>query len=295
MRKIWVIIGMILVMTGCVRRWEYEGVSYSGPNWTSDGKIVFIRHHYIQRWEKVIPAISEHQAGGSEEITVYEINNDGTGLRKVAEIDSCEFEYGPELGGISTSSAGDWIVLSIEDWNRGEHYPVMYVVKRNGDSLREIGSGTYPDFSPDALKIVYEKPNQGIWIMNRDGSNDHCIVPDSSAKYPAWSPDDSLIAYLRGYSTRIISNNGDSIKTYSKTYFLDWITSTKVLVLLHSGKRAVIDISIDEVDSIRFMPDDVEKCSPDGEYFIGRDGSWWVCKKDGTDKWYLKNKIGGEK
>ena len=293
MRKIWVIIGMILVMTGCVRRWEYEGVSYSGPNWTSDGKIVFIRHHYIQRWEKVIPAISEHQAGGSEEITVYEINNDGTGLRKVVEIDSCEFEYGPELGGISTSSAGDWIVLSIEDWNRGEHYPVMYVVKRNGDSLREIGSGTYPDFSPDASKIVYEKPNQGIWIMNRDGSNDHCIVSDSSAKYPAWSPDDTLIAYGEWW-THIVNLDGDSLKAYKRLCFLDWGPegSGNILVQPYYGLPIILNILEDTQETLTFG---AEKWSEDGEYFIGyEEGGYYIIKKDGTNKWYLKDKIGGE-
>ena len=98
---VFVVIMFLLLIGGCVRRWKYEGVSYSAPNWTSDGKIVFIRHHYIQKWEEIIPAISEHQAGGREEIEVYEINNDGSGLRFVAGIDSCEFEYGPELCPIS--------------------------------------------------------------------------------------------------------------------------------------------------------------------------------------------------
>ncbi len=284
------IIGLLGAFAGCGRRTD-EGRYWSAPNWTSTGKIVFLEHYCIQKWEQTISGWT--QAGGSEEINLYEIDNNGSGLRKVAEIDSSEFEYGPELAPVSTSSAGNWIVLSIEDWRRGEHYPVIYIVKRNGDSLKEVGSGTYPDFSPDASKIVYEKPNQGIWIMNRDGSNDHCIVPDSNAKYPAWSPDDSLIGYMSGYTTYILTLNGDAVKHYPQTHFLDWgpLNSGKILVFYSSGEYVAIDIISQKIDT---LPLGVEKWSPTGEYFIGRERDWFIIKKDGTSKWYLKDKIGGE-
>ncbi len=298
MRKIIIFTGIIILLFfgGCVKKWEYEGVTYSAPNWTADGKIVFIEHHYIQKWEKIIPVVSEHQSGGTEEISVYEINNNGSGLRKVAVIDSNEFESGPELAPVSTSSAGNWVVLSIEDWRRGEHYPVIYIVNRNGDSLKEVGSGTYPDFSPDASQIVYEKPNQGIWIINRDGSNDHCIVPDSNAKYPAWSPDDTLIAYGY-YGMQIFNIKMDSIvKKYERVGMPDWgpLGSNKIILEAYHGPL-IIDIVTDSVDSMNsIIGGNRAKWSPDGEYFIAYYDSWFVIKKDGTNKWYLKDKIGGK-
>jgi len=33
------------------------------------------------------------------------------------------------------------------------------------------------------------------------------------------------------------------------------------------------------------------KWSPNGEYFIASDGSWFVINKDGTNKWYLKDTV----
>ena len=304
MKKIW-IIGMIVLVfvgAGCIRRWEVEVNTYKAPNWTSDGKIVFIWHHYIQKWEEIPPVISEHQAGGTEEIIVYEINNDGSRLRKVAVIDSCEFEHGPELIPISTSSAGDWIVLSIEDWRRGEHYPVIYVLKRNGDSLKEIGSGTYPDFSPDAERIVYTKPNQGIWIMDRDGSNDHCIVPDSNATHPAWSPDGGRIAYIMD-SLIICDTLGSLLLTYgiNRIRTPDWAPiDTNAVSLSYdtpgSGANIVIVyLSGNRIDTLDIISGNGAYWSPNGKHFVGYDGSWFVINRDGTNKWYLKEKIGGEK
>ena len=65
--------------------------------------------------------------------------------------------------------------------------------------------------------------------------------------------------------------------------------------LYWSGKEAWWNIYTGEIDSMTYIPENARKPSCDGEYFIGHNGSWWVCKKDGTNKWYLKDKItGGE-
>ncbi len=196
MRKIWILISLIIVLlmfTGCSTETSYWQ-NWEAPNWTGDGKIVFLEDDGEQRVNSLGDMV-----GGNQTLTLYEIDEDGNNLQEIGEIVSCSFESGRVLVPISTSSAGNRVVLSIEDWRRGDHYPVVYTIKRNGDSLSEIGSGRYPDFSPDASQIVYEKPDEGIWIMDRDGGNDHQIISDTDARYPAWSPDGGRIAYVIGY------------------------------------------------------------------------------------------------
>jgi len=281
MKKIWVIIGIIVVLGGCTKVSYTTVIECVGPNWTNDNKIEFFKVERV--WKHTETFYSERADIVSEKSWLCEINKDGTGFEEKG------FLFDDPCQGISnSSSAGDWVVLS------DGKYKTIWIVKRDGTGLEKVGSGLYPDFSPDASKVVYQKPNQGIWIMNRDGSNDHCIVSDSSASYPAWSPDDTLIAYLRGYTTFIIDMEGDSLKAYPNTYFLDWVSPDTILGLLRTHERVMIDFRTGGMDTLPFS-DDVEKISPDGEYFIGRNGSWWVCKRDGTNKWYLKDKIGGKK
>ncbi len=284
MRKIWILISIIVVLMfqGCGHETTYWQ-NWEAPNWTSDGKIVFLEdtgEQKIDNWGA--------QVGGSEEITLYEINSDGSGLREIREIASCEFEAGPEIGPISTSSAGDWVVLSIEDWRRGDHYPVMYTVKRNGDSLSEIGSGRNPDFSPNASQIVYQKPSQGIWMMDRSGGNDHQIVSDADARYPAWSPDDTLIAY-GSWGVKIFNLRNDSIiSEYPRTGFPDWGSSDSLVVIGTSGP-IIIEILAEETDTINeFSSGGAIFWSTDRQKFICYDGSWFVIDRGGSSKWYLQ-------
>ncbi len=305
------IIGLLGVFAGCGRRTD-EGKYWSAPNWTSDGKIVFLEHYCIQKWEQTISGWT--QAGGSEEINLYEIDNNGSGLRKITEIDSNEFGHGPELGGISTSSAGNWIVLSIEDWRRGEHYPVIYTVKRNGDSLMEIGSGTYPDFSPDASKIVYEKPNQGIWIMNKDGSNDHQIVKNLEANRPAWSTDGEKIGYIRSDSlgiwvvdtsgNLIYSWKGDSVVKPGGPGGIDWGPPDSNAIIAECGRISpeyedgFIVLYLDSLQK-KYVFTPLKACvyrwSPDGRHFKAQDSEGNFITTFGNNysvnfatKWYLK-------
>ena len=48
MRKIWIVISVIfLFITGCTKTTYEERIHYESPNWTSDGKVVFIREKEV--------------------------------------------------------------------------------------------------------------------------------------------------------------------------------------------------------------------------------------------------------
>ena len=291
MKRIWlvlmVLVGTMMLICGCSEDIKEEEVRlWQAPNWTQDGKVCFLEHYYVQKWKHEITG--DTQAGGSEKITVYEINKDGGGLKKVATVKTNEFKYGPELGSINSSSAGDWVVFSIEDWNIGDHYPVMYVIKRDGTNQKEIGSGQYPDFSPDAEKIVYQKKDEGIWIMNRDGTNNHQIIGDGNAVKPVWSPDGTKIAYdLPGVS--IIDTSGQILKFYDieRPLSPDWNGSPDTLGLGNglSGKVRFININTDSVLEIETYTGGDFRWSFSGNKFIGYDeNGYFTIDRSGTNK-----------
>ncbi len=303
------IAGFVIFMAGCVKRWtkliiilmifllscehwtEID-VKIHAPNWTSDNKVVFVKEVIYWRCERIPPIGAENAHIKRREFYLYEINADGTGLKEICLL------WDRPAGGIGClSSAGDWIVFS------DNKYQEIWIIKRDGTGLKKVGHGINPDFSPDAEKIVYEKPDSGIWIMNRDGSGDHCIVPDPDAKYPAWSPDDTLVAYVRyvnvprKWGVHIISFTGDSLRFYPLMEYPRWSASeTNIIYCTQYMQGIKIDIISSTIDSLSIRSGQGINPSPDGSWFIAYDGSWFVIKKDGTNKWYLKDKLeGGEK
>jgi hypothetical protein len=274
----------LLSACGCQKKWEEETTVWQAPNWTSDGKIVFLEHDYVQKLKETVTG--DAQDGGNERITVCEINNDGSGLKRIATIKETDFSCGPTLVGISSSSVGDWVALSIEDWNRGDHYPVMYVIKRDGTGRKELGSGQYPDLAPDSSRFVYEKSNQGLWIMSRDGTGDHQVVSDGSS--PAWSPGGKRIA-CNGKRVSIVDTAGNVIDSLRENLSgPSWgpADSNAIMTWDHKMDKSVIVYMVshgEDTLGIRAI-----KWSPAGSQFIGYDGRWFVTKKNGTNKWYLK-------
>jgi Tol biopolymer transport system component len=278
----------LLSACGCQKKWEEETTVWQAPNWTSDGKIVFLEHDYVQKLKETVTGNA--QDGGSEKITVCEINNDGSGLKRIATIRETDFDCGPTLDGISSSSVGDWVALSIEDWNRGDHYPVMYVIKRDGTGRKELGSGRYPDLAPDTSRFVYEKPNQGLWIMSRDGTGDHQVVSDGSS--PAWSPGGKRIAYVSGELV-IVDTNGSTIDSLGAWKISpDWSVSDTAKLMVSSSHPywiLLIDLTSSIVDTFPLTGSHLVRWSPNGNQLIEYDsGGCYVIKTDGTNKWYLK-------
>jgi len=295
MRRVMLVLMMVMVI-GCgnlIPRyyWE-ESKSIGCANWMYDNNICFVE--VLERREYRESMWGEELVGSYKEVYVCEVGVDGIGLRVIDTIMSGEEGVGEP---VSISSGGEWIVVSVgkewdevsNEWDRGE----IYVGKRDGTGFERVGTGINADFSPDASKIVYEKPDSGIWVMDRDGSNNHCIVSDPDAKYPAWSPDDSLIAYGEWW-THIVNLDGDSIKVYQKAKKPDWgpAGSNKIITFSYFFDPMEINIETDEIDTISyFKSGDGIKWSPDGLWFIAYDGDWFVISADGTNKWYLKDLI----
>ena len=294
MRRFFILL-VILVFVGCEKRWEEVTIEVRGPNWSSDNKVIFLKEVITWEWEERPPFVSEHVVGIESRLVLMEVDTLGVGLESLGVVRAGGKDYFSEF--LSTGSAGEWVCIGIPTGidnvtnyvTEGE----IWVMRRDGSGLEKVGYGLHPDFSPDASRIVYEKPDSGIWVMNRDGSNNHCIVPDADAKYPAWSPDDSLIAYGEWW-THIVNLDGDSIKVYQKAKKPDWgpAGSNKIITFSYFFDPMEINIETDEIDTISyFKSGDGIKWSPDGLWFIAYDGDWFVIRSNGTNKWYLKDLI----
>lgn len=87
----------------------------------------------------------------------------------------------------------------------------IYTMKADGSAVTLLTDNApnvmyrYPTFSPDGGSIAftrYDGNDHALYIMDVDGRNWRRLTATSSGVgEPAWSPDGSKIAYLRGYDT----------------------------------------------------------------------------------------------
>ena len=302
MRRIWVIIGMVAVLgsfSGCrVESHTYRQYQYFHPNWFPDGKVVYIEDYYRYRTEKYFPA-------GEKDVTlekrdyICEMNSDGSGQKRIVEM-KLDGSGNPthRTTHDCVSATNDRIVYGIQ----GE----IWVLNRDGSGLRKITNGEYPDFNPDGTKIVYEKHyitmpgsdtlvvngeiisydehREGIWIYDLTTGKDSCIISDTLAMMPAWSPDGGKIAYVRGETELWIINSGSASKIFEteneRVGCPDWDPSSN-MVVVSAGISVMIDISISNIDTLRYGGP--WKWAPNGAHFVGGVSDIYIVNQDGSN------------
>ena len=187
MRQIWVMDadGTHLV---CVDRVDDGRTAVGPPAWSPDG-----------RW--IAFSASSHEASTDTwKRDVWVVRSDGGKVRRLVEA--------PQRLGVldvAWSPTGNRLAVTLDPW-----FPNLYVMNTDGTHLRVLTPGftaTSPAWSPHGGKIgiSHVLPNTsgsewGIWLVDvRTGSRQRLLRGSSEpAKYPTWSPDGRMIAFVRG-------------------------------------------------------------------------------------------------
>jgi hypothetical protein len=287
MRKVLIgFIGILMVFVGCVRIEEYEIVRYKAPNWTSDGKIVFVEDYNFVRDKHTWTGTEGNIKGGKEILTLCEIDRDGKNLRQIVKLaESPDYAY--SLGITSTSSAGDWVAIAMRTVD--SDHDEIFIVKRDGKGLKNLGEGTWANLAPNAEEIVYQ--NQGIYIKSMDGNIDLELDTSSTAIHPAWNRDGTKIAYKNG-PLIVVDRMGNLLKNFGGgiDYPNWWLGDTLVVNMIKGEHWGIfIDYATENSDTLKIFSGAGFYISPDGTHLIGYDEEgYFIIKRDGSDKWYLK-------
>jgi dipeptidyl aminopeptidase/acylaminoacyl peptidase len=161
------------------------------PSWSPDGsRLVFLG------LEK------DMMEGG-----LYTINDDGTGLSKIAGQWKSDHLFNPSWNPVNNK-----IICHGPSSGQGLGGNGLFLVDLDGDQTErtELSSQIveYVGWSPDGEKIVYNVYNadrsfSSIWVMNADGSGQIQLTTTGYGfcAGPSFSYDGSKIVYLKGFTT----------------------------------------------------------------------------------------------
>lgn len=125
-------------------------------------------------------------------LPLFVVNADGTDRRQIVAMPEFTTLGSPDWSCDGTRIAFDGCrSVLCEGWDMAH----MFVADVDGRSLKDLGPGCMPSWSLDDKQLTYSQygPQQGIWIMNADGSGRRQI--DSNGTGAQWSPTCNEIAY----------------------------------------------------------------------------------------------------
>jgi TolB protein len=125
---------------------------------------------------------------------IYVMNADGSGPRKLADGEA--LDWSPDGKRIAYEAADGIRILTVA----------------GGASLRVVGdtAAESPQWSPDGRRLAYVGSDDGIFIVNSDGTGTRRLTsPRWFDDLPTWRPDGTMIAFERFLSTP--TSNGDDV------------------------------------------------------------------------------------
>jgi TolB protein len=199
-------------------------------------------------------------------------------------------------------------------------------VRSDGSGLRRLtrtvarGFDVFPVWSPDGRKLAFLRldgdgdiQNEGVYVINADGSGQRKLTDDAELAPPDWSPDGRTIAFqsLRDGNSEIYVMNADGSGQRNLTrspatdsFFPDiqartaqhsaWSPNGRTIVFVSNrgGNRDIYVMNADGSGLQRLTrnpkSDDDPVWSPDGRTIA------FVSRRDGNPEVYVMNADGSE-
>ena len=220
----------------------------SDPDWSPDGsRVVF-----------------EGTAEEGEDVGVYLINVDGTGLTRIGS------DHNPSWSPVDNR------ILLREDREEGRNLILIDLDKGWGNKVKLASQiNEQASWSPDGKKIAYSSSAGLIWVMNSDGSGKTSLTTDKDghSMVPSFSYDGSKIVYLKGLTSYAVG--GEDRQNLNEIWTMNADGSNKQKIYAPSDSTQLIfQRAWNKDNKILFMRT---------WYRTGGYPQIWVMNSDGSD------------
>ncbi|MEA3336226.1 MAG: SH3 domain-containing protein [Chloroflexota bacterium] len=96
----------------------------------------------------------------------------------------------------------------------------IFLMGADGSDLRRLTRGFDPALSPNGSQVAFTRWDEprGLWVIDKDGSNERLLVGEDQARSPTWAPDGNSIIFER--ATKSKSCRDTPFGCYTDEYLL---------------------------------------------------------------------------
>ncbi|MCG8351595.1 MAG: hypothetical protein MI924_27835 [Chloroflexales bacterium] len=200
--------GNVLVMNadGSNVRTIHRGNSPRRPFWSPDGGWI------------AFTGYEQNAQGGYE--SIYAINTDGSGLRRLQT-----FSSDISINGAAWSPDGGRIAYALLDYTGTDYLGSLWVMNVDGSNAQQLLAAPgkdfeAPDWTPDGQSIVYVDDGDLIRAIDVTSQNQRVIVPQASGSgwyvdNPAVSPDGRHVVVYHKKGLYTYTMDGNLVSSYT--------------------------------------------------------------------------------
>ncbi len=236
--------------------------------------------------------------------SIYKMDPNGGNLVHITEgLSLYDLCTNTDMGNLDVSPNRDFLGFSFYCARDGKYgydiYRMDYNVPASLNRLTTNGVSYAVSWAPNNLYMVYVKglgPDEGLYIMNANGSNKTIVVPGSNIyiSNDAWSPDSSEIIYRTNDGTYTVNiNNGYQNKILNFPLGNPaWSPDGEYVAGVTNEGIVIMEMNDNNITFL--TTGDNPAWSPDGQHLVFTLG-WsdnaeiYIISRDGTDKTRLTN------
>jgi uncharacterized protein YjdB len=178
--------------------WDPMDAHVLGPTWSPDGD------RLAYTWDPY----------GEGFWAVYVARADGSDARRLIGPDAYDGGAAGTVWFADPAWSPDGKKIAVRGETLEGNYRRIHVVNVDGTNMRVLPNprASHPSWSPDGTKLAFQG-NEGVYVVNADGTGAASLIGPAGGAVPAWSPDGSQLAFVHDSTIWVMNADGSGARS----------------------------------------------------------------------------------